>query len=63
MMIFPPNKRGTALAIWSMTTLVAPICGPILGGYISDNFTWPWIFYHQPAGRRPLRLLLLALHG
>jgi DHA2 family multidrug resistance protein len=43
-MIFPPNKRGTALAIWSMTTLVAPICGPILGGYISDNFSWPWIF-------------------
>lgn len=43
-MIFPPQKRGTALAIWSMTTLVAPICGPILGGYISDNFAWPWIF-------------------
>jgi DHA2 family multidrug resistance protein len=43
--IFPPNKRGTALAIWSMTTLVAPIAGPILGGYISDNFIWPWIFF------------------
>jgi DHA2 family multidrug resistance protein len=43
-MIFPPNKRGAALAIWSMTTLVAPICGPILGGFISDNFAWPWIF-------------------
>ncbi len=42
--IFPPQKRGTALAIWSMTTLIAPICGPIFGGYISDNFTWPWIF-------------------
>lgn len=45
MMIFPPSKRGTALAIWSMTTLVAPICGPIFGGWISDNMTWPWIFY------------------
>jgi DHA2 family multidrug resistance protein len=43
-MIFPPAKRGTALAIWSMTTLVAPIFGPILGGYISDNVSWPWIF-------------------
>jgi len=42
--IFPPQKRGTALAIWSMTTLIAPICGPIFGGYISDNWTWPWIF-------------------
>ena len=43
-MIFPPTQRGVALAIWSMTTLVAPICGPILGGYISDNISWPWIF-------------------
>jgi len=42
--IFPPARRGTALAIWSMTTLVAPITGPILGGYISDNISWPWIF-------------------
>jgi DHA2 family multidrug resistance protein len=42
--IFPPQKRGTALGIWSITTLVAPICGPILGGYISDNFHWGWIF-------------------
>ena len=41
---FPPSKRGTALAIWSITTLVAPICGPILGGYISDNYHWRWIF-------------------
>ncbi len=49
--IFPPQKRGTALAIWSMTTLVAPIAGPVLGGYISDNWTWPWIFYiNVPVG-------------
>jgi len=42
--IFPSDKRGAALGIWSITTLVAPICGPILGGYISDNFHWGWIF-------------------
>ena len=49
--IFPPNKRGAALAIWSMTTLVAPIAGPVLGGYISDNFSWPWIFFiNVPVG-------------
>jgi DHA2 family multidrug resistance protein len=42
--IFPPGKRATALGIWSITTLVAPICGPILGGYISDNYHWGWIF-------------------
>src|ERR1700742_1858821 len=42
--IFPPEKRATALGIWSITTLVAPILGPIMGGYISDNFHWSWIF-------------------
>jgi DHA2 family multidrug resistance protein len=42
--LFPPEKKGMALAIWSMTTLVAPICGPILGGFISDNYAWQWIF-------------------
>ena len=42
--IFPPGKRGAALGIWSITTLVAPICGPILGGFISDNYHWGWIF-------------------
>ncbi|HEY0269497.1 MAG TPA: DHA2 family efflux MFS transporter permease subunit [Sphingomonas sp.] len=42
--IFPPHKRGTALSIWSMTTLTAPVMGPVLGGYISDNYHWGWIF-------------------
>ncbi|HET8611341.1 MAG TPA: DHA2 family efflux MFS transporter permease subunit [Sphingomonas sp.] len=42
--IFPAHKRGTALAIWSMTTLIAPVLGPVLGGYISDNYHWGWIF-------------------
>ncbi len=44
MSIFPASKRGLALAIWSMTTLIAPVMGPLLGGYISDNYAWPWIF-------------------
>jgi len=49
--VFPPQRRGTALAIWSMTTLIAPIAGPVLGGYISDNWTWPWIFFiNLPVG-------------
>ncbi|WP_454886508.1 DHA2 family efflux MFS transporter permease subunit [Sphingomonas oryzagri] len=42
--IFPADKRSTALAMWSMTTLVAPVLGPVLGGYISDNYHWGWIF-------------------
>jgi len=42
---YPKAKSGTALSIWSMTTLIAPVVGPVLGGWISDNFSWPWIFY------------------
>jgi DHA2 family multidrug resistance protein len=41
---YPKAKSGTALAIWSITTLCAPVIGPILGGWISDNYSWPWIF-------------------
>jgi DHA2 family multidrug resistance protein len=42
---YTPAKSSMALALWGMTTLVAPIMGPLLGGWISDNYTWPWIFY------------------
>jgi DHA2 family multidrug resistance protein len=45
MQIFPKDKQGVALALWSMTTLIAPIAGPILGGYICDNWGWELIFY------------------
>lgn len=42
--IFPPEKRSSALGVWSITTLIGPVAGPILGGYISDNYHWSWIF-------------------
>ncbi|HKM98357.1 MAG TPA: DHA2 family efflux MFS transporter permease subunit [Buttiauxella sp.] len=45
LVIFPPMKRGMALALLSMVTVVAPIVGPITGGWITDNYSWPWIFY------------------
>lgn len=49
--IFPPQRRSTAMGIWSITTLVAPVAGPILGGYISDNYHWGWIFFiNVPVG-------------
>jgi len=55
--IFPRERRTTALAIWSITTLVAPICGPLLGGYISDSWHWGWIFLINV----PVGLLVAAL--
>ena len=42
---YPRAKAPIALSLWSMTTLTAPVAGPILGGWISDNISWPWIFY------------------
>ncbi|HEV7490546.1 MAG TPA: DHA2 family efflux MFS transporter permease subunit [Rhodanobacteraceae bacterium] len=48
---YPNEKKGLALALWAMTVVVAPIFGPILGGYITDNYSWPWIFYiNVPVG-------------
>jgi DHA2 family multidrug resistance protein len=44
LMVFPRRQRSLALALWAGTTLIAPVCGPVLGGYISDNFSWSWIF-------------------
>jgi DHA2 family multidrug resistance protein len=55
--IFPRARRTTALAIGSITTLVAPICGPILGGYISDSWHWGWIFLINV----PVGLIVTAL--
>ncbi len=42
---YPKALAGTAMAMWGMTTLVAPVMGPLLGGWITDNISWPWIFY------------------
>lgn len=42
--VFPPEMRGAATGAWAMTTLLGPALGPIIGGWISDNFSWHWIF-------------------
>ena len=44
-MTFPKEKRNLALALWSMVAVVGPIAGPILGGWITFNYSWPWIFF------------------
>ncbi|MEW4466918.1 DHA2 family efflux MFS transporter permease subunit [Parasphingorhabdus sp. JC815] len=42
--INPPKDHPKAMAIWGMGVMIAPITGPIIGGYLTDNFSWPWIF-------------------
>ena len=57
---YPPAKRSIALSLWAMTVVVAPICGPILGGWISDNYHWGWIFFiNVPIG---IVVTILTLH-
>jgi DHA2 family multidrug resistance protein len=43
--IFPKEKANAAMALWAMTTLVAPVLGPILGGWLCDTYAWPLIFF------------------
>lgn len=45
LMSFPKEKKNLALAIWNMVAVVGPIAGPILGGYITYDYSWPWIFF------------------
>src|ERR1700739_4595260 len=48
---FPPQKRGAAMAIFALGVVVAPILGPTIGGWITDNYSWRWIFYiNLPVG-------------
>jgi DHA2 family multidrug resistance protein len=62
--VFGSERRTTALGIWSMTSLVAPIAGPLLGGYISDNYIWPWIFLiNVPVGVFCIAVCWVTLKG
>ena len=60
---YPRAKAGSALAIWGITTLVAPVVGPLLGGWITDNISWPWIFYiNLPVGLAAASVTWLIYH-
>ncbi len=48
---FPPQERGKAMAFWGLGIVVAPMLGPILGGWLTDNYSWRWVFYiNLPVG-------------
>jgi len=60
--VFPPSEYGTAMAIFGVGVMVGPTLGPTLGGYITDVFSWPWIFYiNIPFGIVALLLTLTYL--
>ncbi|HEY0209108.1 DHA2 family efflux MFS transporter permease subunit [Acerihabitans sp.] len=62
--IYPPAKRGMALSLLAMVTVVAPIVGPLAGGWITDNYTWPWIFFiNVPIGIFAAMLVFAQLKG
>src|SRR5712691_6191132 len=42
---FPPKDRGKAMGFWGLGIVVAPIFGPVLGGWLTDNYSWRWVFY------------------
>jgi MFS transporter, DHA2 family, multidrug resistance protein len=56
---FPPQKRGLAFALYGITAVMAPAIGPTLGGWLTDNYSWRWIFYiNLPVGIATLFLVL-----
>jgi len=59
---FPPHKRGLALALYGVTAITAPIIGPVLGGWLTDNYSWRWVFYiNIPVGILTVALVYLIV--
>lgn len=60
--VYPPEQHGFAIGLWSVTSTTAPVLGPLIGGYITDNFGWPWIFYiNIPLGFLAAALIWLSM--
>ncbi len=61
---YPVQKRGMALGLWGMVVILAPLFGPVLGGYITDQLSWPWLFYiNLPVGLLAAAVLASVLKG
>src|SRR5438876_6869382 len=60
---FPPQEQGMAMAVFGMAVVLGPAFGPTLGGYIVDNYSWPWIFYiNVPIGILSLMMVSRFVH-
>ncbi len=60
---FPPEQRGKAMAFWSLGIIVAPILGPTLGGWLTDTYSWRWVFYiNLPIGIASLVMISMFLY-
>src|SRR5262249_12655268 len=59
---FPEDERGMAMALYSMGVTVAPTVGPVLGGWLTDTYSWPWVFYiNVPVGLLGVGMAALVL--
>src|SRR5215471_6413333 len=59
---FPPEKRGRAMAFWGLGIVVAPMLGPVLGGWITDSYSWRWLFYiNLPIGIAAVVMAMLFI--
>ena len=62
--MYPPQKRGSVMAIWGMGVMLGPILGPTLGGFLTDAYNWRWVFYiNVPFGIAAVAALLDFLQG
>jgi DHA2 family multidrug resistance protein len=60
---FPPEEQGIAMAMFAMVVMIGPAVGPVLGGWITDNYSWPWIFYiNLPVGIIGIMMTLSNVH-
>src|SRR5882724_4166626 len=60
---FPPEKCGKAMAFWALGIVVAPMLGPVLGGWITDSYSWRWLFFiNIPIGAAAILMSVMFIH-
>ena len=61
--INPPERHAKAMAVWGMGVILGPIIGPALGGWLTDDYSWRWVFYiNLPAGMLAAAGIIVFIH-